>query len=209
MIKKEMEKEIVVLVADKNMEFAIKGMFLRFQALGIRQLNYDCYVHPEHDPGCLLRGTDFLRPFVNRYKHALIILDYEGCGREHLSSDRLEHDLDVCLAQSGWGDRAKAIIINPELEAWVWSNSPLLEALLGWVGTQPDLRGWLMNEGYIENRLEKPKHPKKAVEQVLKRVGKARSSSIYFQIAKSVSFERCRDLAFLKLKNILKVWFSN
>jgi len=204
-----MQKDLVVLVSDRNMEYAVKGLLLRTQSLGIRQLTIDCYAHPEHDPGCLLSGHDFLRPFINKFTHGLVILDYDGCGKERHPRCELEKQMESQLAESGWGNRAAAIIIEPELEIWVWSHSRQVDQVLGWSGRDPDLRTWLMQEGYIRTRLAKPAQPKKVFEQVLKLAGKARSSSIFYQLAGTVGLERCTDPAFNKLKAILRTWFPS
>ena len=45
------QKDLIILVADKNMEFAVRGILTRLEALGIRDITYDLYVHPERDPG--------------------------------------------------------------------------------------------------------------------------------------------------------------
>ena len=202
-----MQKDLVVLVSDRNMEYAVKDLLMRIQSLGIRQLTIDCYAHPEHDPGCLLRGHDFLRPFINKFAHALVILDYDGCGQEKNDREILERQIESRLIESGWGNRAAAIIIEPELEIWVWSHSRQVDLVLGWFGREPDMRTWLMQEGYIRTRLAKPAQPKKVFEQVLKLAGKARSSSIFYQLAGTVGLERCIDPAFNKFKTILRTWF--
>lgn len=50
--------------------------------------------------------------------------------------------------------------------------------------------------------------PKKAFEDALKHCGKARSSSLFFQLARSVSLESCVNQSFIKLKTTLKKWFN-
>ncbi|MEW8957709.1 hypothetical protein MHOCP_21740 [Moorella humiferrea] len=203
-----MIKDLVALVADKNMEYTIKGLLTRPQALGIRQLTCDCFVHPENDPGCLLRGHDFLRSIANNYTHALVMLDHKGCGRERLSRKQLEKQLEERLSQSGWGNRAAAIVISPELEIWVWSNSPHVDRIIGWTSGETDLRSWLVREGFPQDHKGKPKQPKEAFERALRQTGKPRSSSLYYQLATSVSLESCINPAFIKLKATLRKWFS-
>jgi len=39
-------KDLVVLVADKNIEFAVKGLLSRPRALGVRPITSDFFVHP-------------------------------------------------------------------------------------------------------------------------------------------------------------------
>lgn len=203
------QKDLIVLTADQDIAFSIRGLFSRTQALEIRQLKIDIFVHPEHDPGCLLGAHDFLRPFVNRYSHALVILDREGCGRGHLSRDLLENELETRLCQSGWNDRAAGIVIDPELEMWVWSDSPHVDTVLGWRERQPALRNWLRTQGFVNADGVKPNRPKEAMRSALRLVSKIPSSSLYLELAQKVSFGHCVDHAFLKLKTTLKYWFSD
>ena len=109
-------KDLICLVADNNMRQTLRALFDRPDALSIRPVAADIVVHPEHDPGCFLRSPDFLRSFVNRAEHALVLFDREGCGRENSPRAELEVDLGQRLSQAGWNDRARAIAIVPELE---------------------------------------------------------------------------------------------
>jgi len=199
-------KDLILLAADKNMEASLKGLLSRFQALGFRRVVFDLYVHPDRDPGCLLRGHDFLRPFASLYERALVLLDHQGCGRKEDRS-ALETDLERRLGGAGWGDRAAAVVISPELENWVWSDSPHVERTLGWERGPTPLRSWLQEKGLLEARAAKPARPKEAVELALKTVRLPRSSAIYFELARNVSTDRCTDPAFLKLRRCLREWF--
>lgn len=168
---------------------------------------FDLYVHPERDPGCLLRAPDFLRPFANRYERALVLLDHDGCGRATEERSKLESDLEKRLAEAGWEERVAAIVISPELESWVWSDSPKVDLALGWEGKTPPLREWLREKSLLKAGAVKPFQPKRAVELALRTVYKPRSSAIYSEIAQEVSTERCIDPAFSKLRQHLREWF--
>lgn len=198
--------ELVVLVADKDMELAIKGILGRAQAMGIREPMPVVHVHPERDPGCLLRGHDFLSLFRNQFAHALILLDREGCGQDR-SRETLEAMIEKRLSESGWGERAAAVVIDPELEMWVWSDSPQVDAVLGWQRKSPDLRSWLKAKNFLQKGQAKPERPKEAMELALRTARKSRSSSLYDQLARQVSMGRCIDPAFIKLKTTLQTWF--
>lgn len=200
-------KDLVVLTADRNMEYALKGILSRTDSLGIRNLSVDYLVHPENDPGCLHRSHDFLKSFTRQYHYALVILDRDGCGQETKSRELLESAIEARLVDSGWEDRARAIVIDPELEAWIWSRSPQLDSILGWQGKSPDLRTWLHRKSFVADGQIKPADPKSALEQALRTVKKARSSSIYLNVAQRVSLDRCVDAAFNRLKQTLKQWF--
>lgn len=199
--------DLVVLVADKNMEFAVKGVVGRSQSMNIQEIIPVIHVHPEKDPGCFLRGHGFLRSFMNRFAHALILFDREGCGQEGLLREALEADLEARLAQTGWGNRAAAIAMDPELEMWVWSDSPHVDTLIGWQGKEPALRPWLQDKGLLTAGQSKPERPKEALELALRVARKPRSSSLYSQLAQRVSLDRCTDPSFAKLKTVLRAWF--
>jgi len=202
------QKDLVVLVADNNMEHTVRGLLCRHDSLGIRSFHFDIFRHPEHDPGCRLRSPQFLQPLVNRYAHGLVMFDRQGCGKEELSREVLEAEVETRLSRAGWGERAAAIVLDPELEIWVWSDSPHVDSILGWSNRSPDLRTWLKAEGLFETSVDKPKRPKEAMESAQKFAKKARSSALYFQLAQKVSLTRCVDPAFSKFKTTLQGWFS-
>ena len=201
------EKDLVILVADGQMEFAVRGLLTHNEAIGFRPLSVDIHVHPNKDPGCLLRGHDFLRPFYKQYRHAIIMLDREGCGREGDSRQELECEIEQRLSSAGWDNRAAVVVLDPELEVWVWSDSPEVDAVLGWACKTPRLAEWLKNEGYSTSGQTKPNRPKEAMERALRLARKGRSSAIFFELAQRVSVNRCIDPAFLKFKNVLRQWF--
>lgn len=199
-------RDLVVLVSDRNTEYTMKGLLSRPRTLRIPVLTVDIYPHPEQDPGCLLRSHEFLAPYWNRYRHALVMLDREGSGRDHQSREVLEEELEERLNRH-WNGRAAAIILDPELEIWVWSNSPHVDDVLGWKEREPDLRSWLVSKGLSSDRRAKPLRPKEAVEMALREARKPRSSALYKQLAERVSFEKCADPAFQKLLTTLRSWF--
>ena len=201
-------KDLVVLAADKNWTAALKGLFSRPQALGIRQIRAETIPHPRKDPGCLNEGVAFLSNFSEQYQHGLLIFDYEGCGQEGTNSPReLQDALDQQFSRSRWGERAKAIILSPELEAWVWSTSPQVDKVTGWESRLPSLRQWLNERGWLQEGEVKPGRPKEAFLSALREVGTKRSSSLYQQIAERVSLSRCEEPSFLEFKDILRQWF--
>lgn len=203
-----MIEDLVVLVADKNMEFFIRGVLSRHQSLQIRKISYSMLVHPNSDPGCLREAHLILRPLSSRYAYGLVVLDREGCGRESLSREALESEMEQQLIQSGWEDRAAVVVINPELEAWVWNKSPHVDRILGWEGRQPDLRTWLNNRGFLKVGQNKPSRPKEAMQLALRKANVARSSSKYQQLAECMTLTRCDDPAFNKMISNLRRWFS-
>ncbi len=200
-------KDLVVLAADKALELALKGVLARPKALGIRPLDVDIFVEPEHDPACARRGVGFLSHFAEQYRYGLLIFDYEGSGQEEVEPQVLQRKLNDEFQNSPWEERARVIVLYPELEAWIWTDSPHVEEVLGWKGRDQGLRPWLAEEGYWSADAMKPRRPKEAFEAALHAARKPRSSSLYKQIAERVSLRRCTDTAFLELRNVLLSWF--
>jgi hypothetical protein len=80
------------------------------------------------------------------HEHALVLFDRAGRGKEGVGRAALEREVEERLAASGWSARAAAIVMDPELEAWVWVDSPHVERIVGWAGARGGLRGWLESE---------------------------------------------------------------
>ncbi|MHB1557900.1 MAG: methylation-associated defense system protein MAD4 [Isosphaeraceae bacterium] len=199
--------DLIVLVPDRNMEASIRGLLGRYKALGIRQVASRILVHPSRDPGCLGEGHVFLRSFHRQYRHALILLDHDGCGRERETRASLEKSIEERLATSGWSERARAIVIDPELEVWVWSDSPHIPAALGSSDDLAGLRRLLRDQGLWREGQPKPDDPKLAMERILRLNNRPRSSAIYEELARKVSLKNCLDGAFAKLRTTLAEWF--
>ena len=200
-------RDLIVLTADKDAEFALKGLLARPQALGIRLIAWDSYVHPRRDPGLVNEAHDFLRPFHQRHTHALVMFDQSGCGRDSEAPADLARDVEDRLAANGWRERAAVVILVPELEVWVWSNSPHVAACLGWGGASAPLRAWLEGKGLWQSGTPKPADPKAALDAALRHVGKPRSSSLYQELASKVSLQGHTEPAFIALRTNLQRWF--
>jgi len=190
------------------MRLAVTAILNRPQALRVRAMDHRVIAHPQFDTGCASGAAAILRPYAGTTLHALVIFDHEGCGREDLSGEELEDDLERRLSSARWDRRARAVVIGPELENWVWSDSPHVADAVGWDGTTDDLRRWLMEKGFESNPdLGKPTRPKEAVRATLARIRKKPSAALLAELAGEVSFQRCEDRAFVKLRDTLRGWF--
>jgi len=200
--------DLVVLVPGKDEEQALTGLLTsRTGSLSIRQPAFRILRHPRRDNGCYREADQVLQPLQAQARHALVVFDHEGSGQEGVAPHDLAAEVKGRLTRSGWGDRCEAVVIVPELEAWVWSESPHLGKTLGWSGRKPNLREWLRERGSWPAGKAKPPRPKEAVEAATRAVRLPRSSAIYRQLAENVSIERCQDASFLQLVAILRRWF--
>lgn len=198
-----MRQPLIILVADNNMKRTLQGLLQRPQALGIHPVKADIFVHPGHDPGVFAGAHEFLRPFFRQCDHVLVLFDREGCGQEQKTAVQLQQEVQQRLDSAGWQGRSQVIVLDPELEMWVWSDSPHVARILG--TTQDELRKML--EANPADPHGKPVHPKETMKEVLRRNGIPRSSALYEELAQHVSFRRCTDLAFRQMQTTLKRWF--
>ena len=201
-----MPTDLVLLAAVKNIEHGLRGLLSRPEAIGIRAITSKIYVHPQRDPACARKAHEFLRQFASDYHRALVVFDHQGCGRENREPTQLEEDLRPQLAVNGWDGRAQAIVIVPELEAWVFSTSPDVETCLKWTGPAP-LRTWLQDKGLWPQERAKPPDPKTALEKALATLRRPRSSAIYESLGRTVDLAGCHDGAFNRLTTVLQQWF--
>ena len=161
-------KNLVVLVADKDTKQALIGIFSRHDSLKIQRVQFDIYVHSNRDPGCYREHSTFLREFIKHYGHALVIFDREGCGDDRREREFLEKQVEDGLAANGWEGRSAAIVIDPELEIWVWADSPHVANALGWSDLE-ELKRFLRDQKLLDAESIKPSDPKSAVEAALRK----------------------------------------
>ena len=203
-------KDLYVLVADQDMAETLKAVLDRPKSLGIRPIQHDVARHVRRDAGCYGDASRRLRPYPDRYRKAIVVFDKHGCGREDAPREQIQRDVERELAGNGWaGDRAKAVVIEPELEAWVWTGSPHAARALGWQRGYDDLKGWLVARRLWLEGNAKPSDPKAAMKAVLRETRKAHSAALFGDLAKRTTWRGCQCPAFAELKSTLKRWFGD
>jgi hypothetical protein len=200
-------KDLIVLVADKDMAFTIRALLARWQAFRIRQLAFDVQIHPQHDAGVRSQCDTYLRPFQQQYHFALVLFDRSGSGAEDRTAEEIETEAEARIGQAGWSGRSGVIVLDPELEAWVWSASTRVDEVPGWSSRVPDLRSWLVDQKYCIDKGDKPARPKEAMESAMRKSGVRWSSAVFKSLAESVSVQGCSDRAFQKFRNIIQTRF--
>mgnify|MGYP000871502458 CR=1 FL=1 len=199
------KQDLAIVVADKNMDFALRGILSRPKALGIRGIRHRTIPHSGRDGGVRTSGPALLAVQERDFEHGLLLLDFEGSGSILNDAVALEAELDKALV-STWGDRAKAIVIEPELDSWVWGSDNLLRDVLEWKESET-IRDWLRSRNFQFSEHGKPERPKEALDQLMRHVHQPRSSSLYQEITHRISLTRCVDPAFRRLKDTLARWF--
>ena len=202
-------KDLIVVTADSQMHLVVEALLNhRRQSLAIGDFSVDMVTHPNQDPGCRTDAGRLLNPRRQTHGKAMVIFDFDGCGERHLSPQGLETSLETQFADQGWGpDRVTFVVIEPELEAWLFGASYLqIERAVGWSQTQ-SIRDQLIERGYLSPGSSKPSDPKTAIETVLYQQKRPRSGRLFADLARTVGLARCQDRAFQKFRSTLQRWF--
>ena len=205
-------RDCVFLLADKNMEGAFTGFFMRdgfHLSLGIQHFTFDrtmdILVASGNDPDIYTRAHELLRSYRRTHRFAVVVLDNAWDGSPGVAT--IQHTIQENMRSSGWHrDRFEIIVIDPELEAWIWQDSPHVTSAFRFT-QHPSLRQWLGEQGLWDAEAAKPADPKRAVEITLRTSRLPRSSAIYQQITSRISIQGCTDPAFHRLRDVLRRWF--
>lgn len=209
-------RDCFFLVADKNMEFVLRGLFGRaglHRSIGcstfVFDVTEDCLIAAYRDPDVQKKSADYTRTKQLTHKNLVVMLDsaWDGSPGAEAIREQIAND----LRRGGWPEnRFAVIVIDPELEVWMWQESPHVHDALAFDPDRfgaPSLRGWLADRGLWFPHEKKPRDPKKAFTTVLAEASRPRSSTIYKKIASRVSLNECTDPAFNTLCDALRRWF--
>ena len=202
------KKDLVVLVADADALRALHGILARPEDLGIRSIEYEVVYESAHDAACRLRSAEILRDFLGRFDHAVVIFDRHGCSSDE-SRERIQARVTKSLGVNGWTDRGRAIVIEPELEAWVWGSTANVARVIGW--KQSRLERFLERRGFLAAEDSKPSRPTEAFEEAVRGAPRSRrkkvSARLFGELAEQAPLDGCRDPAFRELRETLRAWF--
>ena len=205
-------RDCIFLLADTNMEAAFKGFLCRdqfHQSLGCGAFDFDAgqdlvVASGDSDPGLYTRGHQLLKPYLQTHIHAILVLDSEWDGSP--GAEAIDAHISANLYQSGWSeDSCKVIVIDPELENWIWQRNDHVAKALG-LGSALEFSNALSSDIWPEGQA-KPHRPKETLEAVLRANRIPRSSSIYKNITSRVSVGGCEDNSFQLLRTTLQTWF--
>ncbi len=204
----ESEKNLVVLVPDIDIEKCVASLLNRFPLVeNLAPYNYKIIRHPMRDSGCLIDPEAYLRPYLNSHEFAFVIFDHDGCGKEKETCEKLEARVTELIGRNGWEGKSACVVIDPEVENWIWVNSQKMAELVGWKNNE-SLRKHLEENKFWPKGHDKPPKPKEALKFALKRTNIRISPALYQSIASTVPFKSCTSPSFQKFKSTITTWFQ-
>jgi hypothetical protein len=210
--------DVIFHLADGHMEKGLKAFFARDNwefVLGCRRFEIDPLsetdffrVGGDTDGGIWKHAGNNLRPFRDKYEHAVVILDADFV--PHPGADVLHQDISAAMVQSGWSpERFVVVVIQPELEAWLWAPNLNVAQAFGH-GDFGRLRAALEREHLWNPGEAKPHDLKAARDRAAKLGGKRTGGPIFKGVFSAISRAacvRCEERGFIALRTALQGWF--
>ncbi|MGO9060067.1 MAG: methylation-associated defense system protein MAD4 [Candidatus Binataceae bacterium] len=209
-------RDCVFFTADSTMKQALLGFMTRNDRFAHYNLgtapfafdpNEDLFSSATMDPGTYTTGEELMRPFQKTHRHAVLMLDAQWDGSPGAAAIRT--DLSNRILVTGWpADAFKVIVIEPQLEAWIWQRNQRLATALKFGSVAEMVKA--VHDAKVDwpNGQAKPSRPKEALEAVATRKRKiGYSSALHRAITTTISLAGCRDNAFLELRQTLQRWF--
>jgi hypothetical protein len=206
------KRDLFILVADLDAKNAIAALVGRHRSIGIRPIEFDpgqdMLPYSGRDAGCCNKAVELLRGVLGTHQHSLAFFDRDGSGREAEGREAIEKDIEQHLCATGWRDRARVIVFEPEVEAWVWADSPHVAMEAGW-STLRELRHFLHTRNFLPQKGgAKPHPPKEAFDAALKEKRQQHTPELFKSLATKVGrLDHCVDPAFVKFLATLRAWF--
>ncbi len=134
-------RDLFFLVADSNMEYAIRGFFERgatHQILGCRPFEFDpgrdrdiVVAAGDNDPGLYVRANEWLKARATGYRHVVVMIDAEWEGSP--GAEAIRNKLGKHIEDAGWAAAdGLGLVLEPEVDIWLWSDSPHSATTMGW-----------------------------------------------------------------------------
>ena len=207
-------RDCMFYVADMNMVETFKGFLTRqqfHQSLGCGRFAFDplkdlARAAGQTDGGLWRRAGGLCKGYLQTHRHLVVCLDRDFGGSP--GQAQVRQDVEQQLLAAGWNQGQFAVlVIDPELEQWIWQDSPHVESALKYA-SPPSLRQLLMNSGDWPAGQIKPNNPKEVLERLVdQNLRGNRSSTIYSKITSRISVMNCVDGEFLVLRAALQGWF--
>jgi hypothetical protein len=157
------------------------------------------------DGGVRKHGPTLADQLAHLHSRVLLVFDYEGCG-DTSSPIAIADTLRLKLRRH-WGTRADVVVVEPELEGWIWRARSQIQTELGL--SPAELVNLLKIGGFAADSSQKPVPPKDALEHVLRSTNRPFSSDFHARVARSASLRTagCGSPSFVQFVQTLQRWF--
>jgi len=211
-----MKRPCVFLLADGTMAQVLRSFLSRGYLegrLGCRTFDFDFQQdvvvnvrNGNTDGGIHRRAHELLRRYIRSHQNAVVILDQKFGGR--LSAAVVRGEILGNLLRNGWSaECVEVVVIDPELEVWLWQRrNPHIARAFRYNGAV-SLEEFLAAEGFRPSAAVKPAKPKEAASLLLRRYHAGVPMVVYTRVVKNISISGCQDPAFSRLVSALRRWF--
>lgn len=211
-----MKRPCVFLLADGTMAQVLRSFLSRGYLegrLGCRTFDIDFQQdvvvnvrNGNTDGGIHWRAHILLRRYTRSHQNAVVMLDQNFGGQ--LSAAVVRGEILGNLLRHGWSaECVEVVVIDPELEIWLWQRrNPHIASAFGYNGAV-SLEEFLEAEGFWPSAAMKPAKPKEAAYLLLRRYRTGVPMVVYTRIIEHISVGGCQDPAFSRLVGALQRWF--
>ena len=208
-----MKKHLIIRVADADMERFLNAILNKPEALGIRPIQFDIERNTDArgDSGMRANGAELTRMDKDDYQKVVLMWDYQGCGHEHKkSAQTVAKETQDQLDRISWQANSAVIIVEPELERWLWYCEQAIAEHLH--KTVAELQQW--GETYANQRNMSladliEQDPKGLFEYIVcTHLRRTRTPRNYEQIGKRASIKSLQESeSFRQFAETLQNWF--
>lgn len=204
-------KDLLVYTADADAQAVIQAILKRHQSLGIHEVDAEVKRHPLRDSGIIQSGAELVRMEKGHYGKVLLMWDYHGSGRERRQTvEQSRAEIQDKLDTYTWKGKSTTVILDPELEEWLWHNLPSIATHLRWSVPKLEqaIENFILSSGHSRDVIFQD-YPKELFEFVMRNEAKRTISPRDFeQIAQRASLRDWETSpSFRTLSKILKTWF--
>lgn len=211
-------RDLILHLADRHMEDGFRAFFARddwHHVLGCARFGIDpgsledIFRRGGHtDGGLWQHAHDNLAPFRQRYRHAMIVLDADF--DPHPGAESLVREISANLLAAGWPEDAfRVVVIDPELEAWLWAPNVNVAMAFGHDDFK-EMQRMLAERNLWDEASPKPNDLKEARDVAAKLGGRRTAGPIFRSVFAGISrraCDLCEESGFRSLRAALQTWF--
>ncbi len=157
-------------------------------------------------------GPDAGRERRGEFRYVICLWDHQGSGEENKPPSRVQGEVQARLNRNTLKGFSKALVIDPELEIWLWRDRTAIASILE--VDENRLTEWLNDwrqaqfpKQTVETLLQQ--FPKEALEEVMRRAGEKPDAALYGRITAIANLQRwSKEPSFRRLCSTLRKWFA-